>query len=170
MYKMYEKNEAIREVQKYLQEINIIDSYISPSGIYDETTKQAIVSFQKSEGIPPSGTVKKETFDKLYDAYTQVKTLQNTNDILEQNSFFSTKIGDYGEHIRVLNKQLRALLDYYGRYHELRDTAIYSIETDNAFNQAKEIFGMGIDVSERIFYARLIREIAAITKHKISDN
>ena len=66
MYRINDRSSAIAELQKYLAKIGISDVFIAPSGIYDETTREAVVQFQKSKHINPSGIVDLETHKKLF--------------------------------------------------------------------------------------------------------
>ena len=164
MYKMYDRSEAIKEIQKYLQEIGISDTYIAPNGIYDEKTGEAVLYYQQERGLSPTGKVEKETFDKLYFEYNRKRIIDKTDEITRQNDIFPFKLGDYGEDIRVFNRLLKQLLDYYGKNHSLRDSAIYSDETESAHIEARRIFGLDSGVADQIFYNRLLKETESIRK------
>ena len=61
MYKNFEKNAAVKELQRFLS--NISEGFIAPSGIYDEATKAAVIDIQKKNSITQTGIVDKETYD-----------------------------------------------------------------------------------------------------------
>ena len=64
--------DAVCNLQTYLRQLSYHDSDIFPppiNGVFDATTRQSLSQFQKSSGLPVSGTATRETWEVLYAAY-----------------------------------------------------------------------------------------------------
>lgn len=164
IYKMNDKAAAVSEIQRYLQNAESTNGYIAPSGIYDENTRAAVISFQTENGIKPSGKVNHVTFTRLYDDYVKRTIFENIQEISRQNIKFPLKPGDFGEEIELLNKMLAELLDFYGVDHSLRASKYFSESTRLAYLAARELFGLDNETLDHIFYNRLLTEISQIRK------
>ena len=126
MYRINDKAEAVRQVQIYLNGIN--DAFVMPSGVYDENTRIAVIGYQRSHGLEPTGTVDRATFDSIYKDYVsayQSKRLYGTAGSLIS---FPIREGDMSSEIIHLNRTLETLLRYYGITHRLRCGSFYSAE------------------------------------------
>ena len=77
MYRTNDKQQAIREVKKYLY---VISTKVYPQigrttidGQYDPATRDAVRAFQRIKGLTENGEVDIETFNALYDTYRKAK-------------------------------------------------------------------------------------------------
>lgn len=64
--------QAIKNIQRYLRQLSFFDGDIPPvpvDGIYDSVTREALMAFQRKNGISPSGYADAETWRLLYEAY-----------------------------------------------------------------------------------------------------
>lgn len=164
MYKMYDKVAAVRQVQKYLENAESTKGYLSPSGDYDEVTREAVRSFQKNKGLPPTGITDILTFDAVYNDYLLRQETKKTDAIFGQKMKFPLIIGDFGEGVGRFNKMLSELLDYYGIIHALRQSDYYSEATEQAYLSARKLFGLECGDVDRRFVSRLIDEINLLRK------
>ena len=65
---------AIRNLQRYLKQLSYFDDDIPPlpqSGVWDPHTRDALVAFQRKNGLPPTGIADEKTWNLLFDQYTQ---------------------------------------------------------------------------------------------------
>ena len=66
------ERDAIMNVQKYLRHLSFHDEDIGDvpiDGIWDSATRDALIQFQKRQGLEPTGTVDRETWDILKAEY-----------------------------------------------------------------------------------------------------
>ena len=64
---------AIRNLQRYLKQLSYFDKDIPPlpqSGVFDPHTRDALVAFQRKNGLSPTGVADEETWDLLFEQYT----------------------------------------------------------------------------------------------------
>ena len=63
---------AIQNLQRYLRQLSFFDPDIPPlpvSGVWDPNTKEALIAFQKKNGLPPTGVADQKTWNLLYEQY-----------------------------------------------------------------------------------------------------
>ena len=49
MYRIYDKPEAIKNVQQYLSVVGNPNIFVAKTGIYDENTRLSVINFQKDK-------------------------------------------------------------------------------------------------------------------------
>ena len=162
MYKMNDKAAAIREIQMFLERLNLLNSYIAPSGIYDEKTKAAVIKFQNLSNIKSTGVVDYITYSKLFESYTKVSKVQKIDNNIGQNVVFPLRHGDYGEHIYAFNDILSKILNEYGIFHSLRRSMYFSEETEEAVRVLRKMFLMEEGEADQLFYDRVLNELKII--------
>ena len=165
MYKVYDKPEAIRQIQIYLRVAGNPDIFIFPSGIYDENTRLAVLDFQSTWEITPSGEVDRITFDKLYEEYA---TINKRNELIQRlDSFIRFPIipGKSSDGLMHINRTIARVLDYYGYTHRLRDSNFYSDETAEAVRILRGIYSLDTkNIIDEEFYLRLINDHDSIER------
>ena len=65
---------AVRELQRMLRTLAMTDWTLpcpAPDGVFGETTLEAVMTFQKEKGLPVTGTVDRETWAALLQAYAK---------------------------------------------------------------------------------------------------
>ncbi len=157
MYRIYDRQEAVRQVQNFLRIVGNPDIAIFPSGIYDESTRLSVLDFQSVRKIKPSGEVDRITFDRLYEEYVETNKKNELNQRLD--SFISLPIfpGDISEEIMHINRTLARVLDYYGFTHRLRSSNFYSDETAEAVRILRGIYSLEErNIIDEELYLRLI--------------
>lgn len=66
------QREAIKNIQKYLRHLSYHNENINPvpiDGVWESDTQKAVAAFQKENGLRMTGTVDRETWDKLKAEY-----------------------------------------------------------------------------------------------------
>lgn len=66
------ERDAIQATQRYLRHLSFHNEELgSPpiDSIWDEATRQALIAFQKQQGLPPTGTVDPVTWERLREEY-----------------------------------------------------------------------------------------------------
>lgn len=165
MYRIYDKPEAIKRVQIYLAEIKENDPFIAPSGIYDEITKNAVRNFQEENGIPTTGIVNNETFEKLFFEYSMITKRKRINSLLNSFVSFPIEPEQYAEELFGLHRIMARVLDYYGKHHNLRESNFYSPQTSEAVKMLREIYLLdSIDQIDEFLYSALIRDHDSMEK------
>lgn len=160
MYKTYEKQEAVREIQRYLAYLS--DTYIAPSGVYDSATKEAVILIQEKHSLTPDGIVNKETFDVIYSEYTERKI----KDDIPSKMNFPITVGDYSEDILQIKKMLITVTESYGIYHTMKHNALYDNSANKAQKEISKVFGLKSDTFDEFFYYTLKKEYEFLIKQE----
>ena len=158
MYKNYDKTSAISELQKYLSYIT--DTYVAPSGVYDEATRGAVIDIQKKNLLIANGVVNKETYDVIYSEYRKKSIIEKVPDKI----FFPIKTGDYGKEISAINEMLIKVMDSLKIYHTLRQSSIYNESSSKAQSILTEVFDLKSEDFDEFFYDSLKTEYEFIIK------
>ena len=160
MYKNYDKASAVTELQRYLSYIS--DSFIAPSGVYDESTKTAVMDIQERNSLIKNGVVNKETYDAIYSEYEEKITIEKAADKIS----FPVNIGDYGSDIYTINEMMIKIMDNLNLYHTLRSTSIYTKASSEVQRTLAKVFALENKGFDELFYDHLEREYAFILKNK----
>lgn len=114
--------QAIMNVQRYLRQLSYTDSRIPTvpvDGVVGEDTRRAIAEFQRSVGLPVTGTADPETFRILYNTYLQDVAAQHVPEPVYLFPAYPVNYtigpGDTGVLIQVIQLLLRDLLLSYGQ-------------------------------------------------------
>lgn len=159
MYKVYDKQEAVRQVQLYLAAVEDGRLYVAPTGVFDENTRLSVISFQNLRGLEPTGIVDRETFDLLYLEY--VDAGERNLLYATHGSFISFPLlpGQRSDSMMQINRMLAALLNYYGLSHNLRDSNFYSDETASAVKMMRRIYLLpDLNLIDEDFYIAMFRD------------
>ena len=136
-------NEAIYNIQKYLRAISFADSRVTRpplDGLFDTDTRQAVIDFQRTRSLPPSGVVDKATHDAIFEEYL---LLNEKNERPMTPSFFPENPQDYEatlgeEHpfIAIVQIMLKELSVVYDGFDKVAVSGIF----DGATEEAVRIF------------------------------
>ena len=112
-------NQPVRSLQTMLRVLAEDDNSLStiiPDGRFGNQTRQAVYTFQKKYGIPPTGVANKDTWVKIVDAYSPaltrlgpaepLKLILNPNQVLEK--------GERHPYLYIVQSMLIALAEIYG--------------------------------------------------------
>ena len=164
MYRIYDKVEAIRNIQKYLRSLGNTDFSIAPSGVYDENTRLSVIDFQKSRGLVPTGTVDYDTFTILKAEYDNATNRYRVREATDSFISFPILPGESRDELLHINRLLKSILDYYGFTHRLRESNFYSKETSDSVMLLRRVYILDdVDLIDEEFYRRMIIEHDSIT-------
>ena len=156
---MYDRSEAIRQVQTFLRVAGDPDIFVAPTGVYDDNTRLSIVEFQTRFSLEPTGVVDYKTFTLLYDEYIFLMNKNVVNDMTDSFIRFPILPGESQAAMTHINRSLARLLDYYGHTHRLQNSSFYSKETSKAINILREIYMLDKnDYIDEEFYYRMIKD------------
>lgn len=150
MYRIEDKVAAVKNVQRYLA--------MNESGVYDDETRDKVISFQSQASINETGIVDYETFIELrkrfYDEKNAILASKST-----QNVKFPILPGDSGAEILRLNSALGEVLSNYTYTDLLPRGSYYNVYTSLAVRRIRAIFGYPEEdnVDEELFL-RIERE------------
>ena len=117
------ERDAIINTQQYLRHLTFHDDRIGKAGsvpidgIWDEATKNALINFQRSRGLPPTGSVDRDTWELLKAEY-EASIAQNSpptplSIFPRYPSGFVIKKGDRSYLAATVNHLLRELERLY---------------------------------------------------------
>ena len=171
MYKIYDKPEAIKRIQEYLNVVGNKDIFVIPSGIYDENTRLSVIDFQNRKQINATGIVDYITFDILHSEYANTKNKNTVIKVTDGFIKFPLRAGDFREEMMHLNRTMKDVLLYYGHTSSLGDSNFYSLGTSQAVMLLREIYSLDlIDEIDEEFYYRLIKDHNSISKSNKRKN
>ncbi len=111
-------NSPIHNLQVFLRAIS--DKYTSipsviPDGVYGDTTKEAVVAFQKEFGLNESGDTDNSTWDNIIDVYKEIQ-LEKTNPLwvrIYPEHGLRPENNSYTPTIYVIQTMMAALADRF---------------------------------------------------------
>ena len=166
MYLIDDKKSAIRDLQRFLFVIGQKHGipYVSVDGFYGKETEDAVKEFQRLFALEITGTVKKETFDAIYDEYLKVIKGEDGESLDFSKNAFPLKLGDSGNEVSVLNSFIRELSKIYKDL-PLPYGDFYSSDTNNAVRLLQGYFRIEKDGEVSINLFNLFkREVTLIQK------
>lgn len=135
-YQNDEERNAIRHIQELLRSIQIAEGEMATvpiDGIYDAATIEAVRTFQKSNGLPVTGEVDRNTYDALYERALEVEFL--ASDPLPLYIFqngTSVQKGENSDFVLLLQILLNALTVAYDDFSLLERTGVFDDRMENA--------------------------------------
>ena len=72
------QTQAVENLQRYLRQLHFSEPNIPQppiDGIFDDATEESLRAFQRSRGLPDTGSADQKTWELLYDAYRAALTL-----------------------------------------------------------------------------------------------
>ena len=165
MYRVYDKPEAIRSVQRYLIVAGDPDIFIVPTGVFDDNTRLSVIDFQTRFDLKPTGEVNYETFTLLYNEYVLLTRNMETGDLTDSFLQFPLLPGKTSNGMAHINLTLGRILDYYGFTHRLRGNNFYSDETALAVEILRDVYMLDKkNYIDEEFYRRMIIDHDSIAR------
>ncbi len=161
MYRIDDTKAYIRQIQRYLMQINSATNRIAETGIYDDRTKRSVEEFQQKNSLAVTGVVDLDTFSLMRSLYFTEKEKDRVASITLIK--FPLSPGDYSEEMLTINALLAELLGYYGIATNLRPSRYYSSATSDAVITLRKIYLLpSIDNIDEVLYGRLFRDKTSI--------
>ena len=135
VYSEYKPN-FILEIQNYLNNANPAGNKIGLTGVYDEATRNALLAFQKINGLPPTGYIDAPAFFLLVRKNNDyLRRAQMPGKIAVSNSDFAeVKKGDQKDLVYSIKVMLNSFYRRYSNYPKLEMTNIYDEKTEEAIS------------------------------------
>ena len=137
--------QAIKNLQRYLRRLSFEEGgpeRVAIDGIFEDNTRNSLISFQKSAGLEPTGVADMETWDALFSEYSRL----TERDYEEQLSLFpdtpidySFGYGDKFLLVKVLQLLMIELAIEYDAFEEIKDSGIFDADTEKAIRAFQRI-------------------------------
>ncbi len=162
MYEQTDKQEAIREIQRYLLELYYDTGSAFPviiNGEYDAATRAAVLDYQSQRGLPPTGEVDRATFDSLYRDYLAARALRLSPDTVPPDTPLPVTIGATGNGVVNLQRLLNFLAERYGIPERSDTGGVYSYASSVVARAIQRIYRLPEDGTVNgTFYAKMLRD------------
>ena len=138
---------SVRELQKYLYFISLVDPDIPkvvPDGIYGSMTRDAVTEFQKKEGLPATGVVDKITWDAIVKEYNALSAACCEPDPLYvfPSSKYVVKVGEKSDTVSIIQILLRCLCGEYAFKVVITVSGIYTDRDARAVKVIQQVHGL----------------------------
>lgn len=137
----------VMQIQNMLREISFYDDSIRrvvPDGIFGKQTEESVKSFQKSQGLPETGEVDNDTWDRLVITYNETERLEELSICLEvfgeNGREFS--LGDASGSLYVIQAMMYALAEKFSNIGPVYVTGVYDDATAGAVERIQIISGI----------------------------
>lgn len=120
---------------------------ITVDGSYGEATANAVRSFQQYKGLPVTGSVDRQTWDSLYQAYAGITDyLRQTNKVqpVPTQPFpgVTLRRGDVGPSVRVMRTYLSYISDYFFDLPSIGISNTFDMRLQNTVQAFQRIFAL----------------------------
>ncbi len=129
------EHDAVMSIQRYLRQLSFHDGEILPvpiDGIYESATRDSVISFQKKNGLSPTGIVDRETWDRLKREYDRSVALNSPPvrlDIFPRTPMsYALKLGENSYLAAIVQHILDELEAVYG-FPSLSSSGVYDETT-----------------------------------------
>ena len=146
------QSQAIENLQTYLRQLSYHDKTIKAppiDGVFDTDTRQSLMDFQASKGLPQTGVADQALWELLYATY-RTSVAQNSPPVrmeifplLPLDATF--KNGDRGFVITALQWMLRELESKFGFLLPIQITGVYDQITEEAVKAFQKQNGLKPD-------------------------
>lgn len=132
--------DPVKVVQYYLSYIALFNNNIprlTQDGIYGAATEDAVRAFQRAYGIPITGIVNRETWNRMSEVYLGILGDNIPNYITEESTPYpGTPLveGSQGEAVSVLQERLSYISQSFTNIPNVEVTGYFGEETEDAVN------------------------------------
>ncbi len=139
----------VLEIQLYLNDIAQVHPEIPsvyPTGNYDERTRNSIIEFQKFYGLPVTGIVDLETWNRLVAEHRRCSHCINAPSSVAcfPTNVLEFKLNDQHNCIYMLQIILNNFGRHYTNYAEVPITGVYDKRTEEAVMQFQQLSGLPV--------------------------
>ena len=147
--------ESVRSIQTFLRKISSARDIPSvvPDGIYDSRTRRSVESFQSLYGLPVSGEVDFDTWNKITEVFDEVsaETAPTTRLAIFPEEAYVIETGDEEELLLVIQSALKVIA---GKLENVPDLDVSGIHDGKSVEAVKEIqLIAGMEPTGRIYRA-----------------
>ena len=139
---------SVYEIQEYLKELHHAGfpiGLVHPDGIYGDETRTAVREFQKYEGLPQTGVVDRDTWDRMYLEYSRSVSRRSRTAPLypfPSGVGYATERGEISAIIKIIQlvlTDLSTLYDDVGAH----DSGVYDADTAESVRNFQKRNGLG---------------------------
>lgn len=137
----------VREIQEYLREIGYgrnDGTPIVPDGIYGSHTKEAVMNFQRGNGLPVTGEVDRSTWEGIYAYYEDLMINVRIQEGIKPLPALDMElsIGDMGLSIMILQAMLNTIAGIYTNVCTVSSAGLYDDNTAKAVSEIQTAAGI----------------------------
>ena len=145
-YTAWQRRDHIREIQEYLRTLALTDNVhreLAVDGIYNEETAEAVRSFQLANGLPVTGNVDSETWERLTEDYFDALTLRSEAQAAQHfpSPQHVIRLGDRGNLIYILQAILNTITEAWDDVADLVVNGEYDTATEKRIKELQAISG-----------------------------
>lgn len=138
--------DEVRVIQYFLAVVGTFDDRIPTppiNGVFDESTRNAVIALQQAEGLTPNGIVGEETWNVLYEAYRGiVDTLTVPENRIAPYPGTPLTVGSEGEYVMFLQMYLNRIAATYPSIPTVTVDGIFGEGTEGAVIAFQREFGL----------------------------
>jgi hypothetical protein len=150
MYRIDDKAEAIKEVQKLLN--------LNQTGLFDKKTKDAVLNVQSKYKLEETGVVDYQTFTLITEDYRNEKNNKWDSDYLF-NPRFPYVIGDIGDNVLKINEAMEIVLADFSYEETIPKGKYLGVDTIKGVRFLRKIFNMNeSDEIDEALMSRIMKE------------
>lgn len=145
------EREAIRNLQTYLRRISQFDSdirLVPLDGIYEESTRLAVLEFQQKYGLPLTGVADRETWTMIFGRFSDLTEERNPPDMISpfprNPTGYELQTGDTQFLVDIVQFILEELKIDYDTLGEVKRTGTYDADTEQAVEEFQRLNGISV--------------------------
>ncbi len=145
--------DGVFALQYYLEYIsNFVDtvSNVTPDRIFGEQTRQSVLSFQRTYGLPETGVVDEVVWNSIYNVYLGLLSsvpLEYREGVIIPFPGVILRRGSQGDDVRVLQSYLNYIARVYPQIPTVTVDGMFGPATEAAVTAFQDLFG--IDVARK---------------------
>lgn len=134
-------------IQYYLSTISDFSPYVQNvaiDGYYGESTRNAVLSFQREYGLPETGNVDEATWNRMASVYNGIVNSMMGSGIVSAEKFPGVFLnyGTSGENVEKIQRYLNVISDVYTEIPKLTVDGIFGANTQTAVETFQRLFGL----------------------------
>ena len=137
---VYELQYMLRKIAQITGEIPLVNT----DGIYGADTREAVRIFQSQNGLPPTGEVDKDTWDKIFEKYKEsVYSVAQAEPIYPfPYPSYTSREGERSDIITLIQLMLSSLSIIYDDFEDIEITGINDEKTVDALKRFQSYHGL----------------------------
>lgn len=144
-YTNSQKKQHIMELQTYLHAIALMNDRIPliiPDGTYGSETSIAVRAFQREYGIPETGNVDPETWNRIVSVYRGYLRSAPVPYAVFPSAKYTARRGDKGQLIYIIQAMLHSICVSYDNVPDVEVCGEYNDETIEAVKRFQQWSGL----------------------------
>lgn len=143
--------EGLDHLQYYLEVIGMFNQEypeITPSGVFDQATQEAVEAIQRNNGLPVTGRVDLATWNLLYEIFLGIAlVVSDLPSALPIVSFDGVLLrqGSTSERVELLQEYLNAIAKVYTEQPPVEVLGVFDAQTYRAVVEFQRLFGLADD-------------------------